>query len=561
MTKSNPGMAGRVLNGRYELTEKVGEGGMALTWKARDLLLGRTVAVKIMRETLAASPQFITRFRQEAQAAGSLSQEHVAAVYDFGSDAGLHYIVMEFVSGEDLRQRLKREGALAPLDALELAIQVAEALEAAHAHGIVHRDIKPANILLSEKGAVKVTDFGIARAFSGEDTGTDSLMGSVHYLSPEQARGDPVGPQADIYSLGAVLFEMLTGRPPFSASNPVAVVHKHLYDLPPAPHSLQPTLPLEVDTVVLRCLDKSLANRYATAGELLNYLRSLRGQLLARESSQEKNLSPGLPHWKRTGIGRKWPALAGGIALLVGVAAFLVLRGGPQVYGDRVILPELVGLDLTSAQAVAGNYNFRLIEGDPVYSPAIPKDKIVQQFPAAGEQIDTGSTVQVQISLGSELVRIPQVTEMREAQARGIIEQSGLKVGLIQEDYNASMPEGLVISADPASGSEVPRNTAVNLTVSKGGENTASGGSSAGDGKTEGAAAEQSINFSLPPAFSEAEVIVEAQEAEEGRIRVLYRGHLEAGEAIPSLKLPAIRPLTIRIKLNGQIAEEKSFRN
>ena len=187
-------MQGRVLNERYELIEKIGEGGMALTWKGRDLLLGREVAVKVMRESLAADPQFIARFRQEAQAAANLSHEHIAAIYDFGSDDGIHYIVMEYVPGEDLKQHLKRRGPLALPEALELALQIAEALEAAHAKGIVHRDIKPANILLTEEGLVKVADFGIARVFSApDDNSTGTLIGSVHYLSPEQARGEAVG--------------------------------------------------------------------------------------------------------------------------------------------------------------------------------------------------------------------------------------------------------------------------------------------------------------------------------------------------------------------------------
>ena len=266
-------MIGQVLNDRYEIVERIGEGGMAVAYRGRDRLLGRQVAIKVMRPELAASEPFLARFRREARAAAGIIHEHIAAVYDTGSDGPYHYIVMEYVDGESLKHRVRREGPLPLAEALRIATETAEALEAAHQAGVVHRDIKPHNILLGREGQVKVTDFGIAgAAFSAAQAETSTIVGSVHYLSPEQARGDAVGPQADLYSLGATLFEMLTGRPPFDGGDRIAILHKHIYDLPPRVTELRPGLPAEVDSIVAHCLEKDLSRRFASARELLSYL-------------------------------------------------------------------------------------------------------------------------------------------------------------------------------------------------------------------------------------------------------------------------------------------------
>ena len=222
-------MIGQVLNDRYEILEKIGEGGMAVAYRGRDRVLGRAVAIKVMRPELAADGEFLARFRREARAAAGIIHEHIAAVYDTGSDGPYHYIVMEYVPGESLKARLQRGGPLPLEEALRIATATAEALEAAHSAGVIHRDIKPHNILLGSEGQVKVTDFGIARAMSGTgNTETGMILGSVNYVSPEQARGGAVGPQSDLYSLGVTLFEMLTGRPPFDGGERLAIVHKHI---------------------------------------------------------------------------------------------------------------------------------------------------------------------------------------------------------------------------------------------------------------------------------------------------------------------------------------------
>ncbi|MHB9027069.1 MAG: protein kinase domain-containing protein, partial [Armatimonadota bacterium] len=276
-------MTEHILNDRYALEEKVGEGGMAVTWRARDLLLNRTVAVKLMREQFTADDHFVERFRREAQAAARLTHENVAGVYDTGQADGAYYIVMEFVEGVNLKQRLRREGALPILTSLEIARQIAIALDAAHRKGLVHRDIKPHNIMLNTQGKVKVTDFGIAKlASDGEDTGV--IIGSVHYLSPEQARGEATTPSSDLYALGAVLFEMFTGRTVFEGENPMAVAHKQIYDRPPLPSTLRREISPAIDAIILRCLEKDPTARYHSAAEVQVVLSQLINQLAQEET-------------------------------------------------------------------------------------------------------------------------------------------------------------------------------------------------------------------------------------------------------------------------------------
>ena len=560
-------MAGRILNGRYELIGKVGEGGMAVTWQGKDLLLGRPVAVKVMRESLAADPDFVERFHREAQAAASLQHEHVAATYDFGADNGTHYMVMEYVPGENLRQRLKRAGPMTPLEAIELAIQVAEALEAAHAKGIVHRDVKPANILITQEGQVKVADFGIARALSAmEDTGTGVLLGSVHYMSPEQAREEAVGPQADIYSLGAMLFEALTGRPPFQASTPVAVVHKHIYDSPPSLHSLRQDVPVELEGILLRCLAKELPGRYANARELLTYLRALRNRL-APEGESKPSLPPTsvlAPPKPVRARRRAWLPVT--MALVV-IAVLALGWGLRRAKVAQVEVPDFSSMDLVSARAVADGMKLQLRQAGEIYSDTIAAGRIAGQNPLPKNSVPVGATVEVQVSLGSETVRVPAVTEMAEAQARQQLAEAGLTVGTIKQEYSDAAHLGVVIDVNPPAGTELPKHSTVALTVGQGPEPPAPpvnppvgpeplvtpDNPSNGDNKS-------TLSFTVPGRNTDDKVEVVVEASDESTRRILYRGMLTPGDQLPTLKLPASRPLTVRIKVDGQVLEEKSYR-
>src|ERR1700688_3497374 len=260
----------RVFSNRYELTHLIARGGMAQVYRARDRQLDRPVALKVLFPELSVDRAFVERFRREAQAAANLSHPNIVPVFDWGEDSGSYFIVMEFVDGRALSSILRTAGPLHPDRAAEIAADVAGALAYAHRHGVVHRDVKPGNVLITEEGTIKVTDFGIARAVNTEEslTQTGAVMGTATYFSPEQAEGMGVDSRSDIYSLGVVLFEMVTGRPPFMGDTPVAVASKHVRDHPPAPREVNPGVPPDLEAIILKCLAKSPDHRYATAEEL-----------------------------------------------------------------------------------------------------------------------------------------------------------------------------------------------------------------------------------------------------------------------------------------------------
>src|SRR5438034_1241070 len=274
---------GAALSGRYRADELLGQGGMAQVYRGTDTVLGRTVAIKVLGPQYARDENFVTRFRREAQAAARLNHAGVVGVYDTGSDDGVHYIVMEYVAGRTLAEILHAEGRLSPERAAEVAAQVAGALSFAHAAGLVHRDIKPGNIMITPQGEVKVMDFGIARALSGESlTQTATVLGTASYLSPEQAQGEPVDARSDVYSLGVVAYEMLTGQAPFTGDSPVAVAYKHVREDPVPPTALVPEVGEDLEAVVMKALAKNPANRYATAQEMREDLeRVLQGETVA----------------------------------------------------------------------------------------------------------------------------------------------------------------------------------------------------------------------------------------------------------------------------------------
>jgi len=274
---TTPIQSGNVINGRYALERQIGLGGMASVWLADDRLLGRKVALKILSERYAADPNFVERFRREASAAASLSHQNIVAVYDRGEAADSYYIVMEHLPGPDLKQIIRKHGRLEPVHCVDAALQILAALTAAHRRDLIHRDIKPQNVLVSHDGQLKVTDFGIARAGDEFDmTEAGSVIGTAQYLSPEQARGDEVTTASDCYSVGIVLYEMLTGRVPFDGDTPVSIAMRQVNDTPVAPNMIVPTIPDELNAIVMKALEKRPSNRYRTAEEFSAALRAVR---------------------------------------------------------------------------------------------------------------------------------------------------------------------------------------------------------------------------------------------------------------------------------------------
>ncbi|MCS7172283.1 MAG: PASTA domain-containing protein [Armatimonadetes bacterium] len=466
---------GTVLAGRYELLEPVGQGGMATVFRARRLTDGAVVAVKVLHEHHAHDREFVERFQREARAASQLRHPNIVPVLESGSDRGVHFIVMEFVEGTDLKTLLRRRGRLREEEVVRIAVEVCKALAYAHARGIVHRDIKPQNILITPEGAVKVTDFGIARAAtSATITEAGTVLGSVHYLAPEQALGNPVGPGADLYALGVVLYELLTGRLPFEGESPIAIALRHVHDLPPPPRSVNPEISPRLEGIVLRSLAKSPLHRYRSAEELSADLegRSDAWRELPTVVIHARNAPPAPPPGRR-GRRRGIPP--------VGVAALLLLAAvGATLAAWRVVnayftvaevtVPDLRGKPLGEAQEILAGAGLRLEVLRRDYHDRYPVDTVVDQMPPPGMRVREGRVVQVVVSQGPELVQVPDVTNRPLAEARILLAQARLRLGTVQEAYHDRFPSGVVIAQEPAAHAQVPRASVVHLVVSKGPE-------------------------------------------------------------------------------------------
>jgi beta-lactam-binding protein with PASTA domain len=473
----------RLLGGRYELGEVLGHGGMAEVHSGRDVRLGRDVAIKVLRADLARDPSFQSRFRREAQSAASLNHPAIVAVYDTGEDSrdGVvsPYIVLEHVEGRTLRQVLETEGRLLPQRALEITAQVCAALDQAHRAGIVHRDVKPANVMLTPAGEVKVMDFGIARAVTGTAatmTQTAAVIGTAHYLSPEQARGEHVDARSDIYSTGCLLYELLTGAPPFSGDSPVAVAYQHVREDPVPPSRVEPDVPAPVDAIVLKAMAKNPANRYQSAAELrADIERALAGRpveatpVLAEDPSL---LMPPPPTTvllrqpqRRTGRGVAYLLLA---LATIGVFIVAFLLAGNLFSGGtgEVNAPDVVGQSLASAQQTLVGKGLEVGTIKRQYDAKVQQGVVISQDPTADILLKKGSRVDLVVSLGVHFVGVPtDLVGLTEAEARTALKAAGLKVGHIVS-RNSAAPAGQVLDTSPAAGAQVPEGSGVDLFVS-----------------------------------------------------------------------------------------------
>jgi serine/threonine-protein kinase len=476
------------LGGRYRVERELGRGGMAKVFLGMDTVLGRTVAVKVLAPQFADDDGFVQRFRREAQAAASIGHPHIVSVFDTGSDDGVHYIVMEYVEGRTLAEFLAGGGRILPDRAIDIAMDVCQALEAAHARGVIHRDIKPGNIMLNPRGEVKVTDFGIARVTTTADTvaQTAAILGTASYLSPEQAQGQPVDARSDLYSLGCVVYEMVTGRPPFLGDSPVAVASKQVLEQPVPPSKLNSDVTPDLDAVILRALAKNPANRYQSAEEMRADLeRAKRGlpvdatpllaagatQVLDRPPAQATQVLPPSEPERRN----NWVPIAVTLVLIALLGALLwflastLLDEDPQT-AVTVEVPNVVGDK--RAQAISELEDAGLEVG--TITPVAAADEtqepgtVLEQDPAAGDEVERGTAVDLTIVESPELVAIPELEGSSVEEAQAALVELELEPAGPQEEPSDTVDEGLVTRSDPAPGEEVEPGSTVTIFVSSG---------------------------------------------------------------------------------------------
>ena len=512
-------MGETVLGNRYEIIKKIGDGGMAFVYKAKDILLNRIVAVKVLRPEFVDDDEFLGKFKREAEAVASLSHPNIVNVYDVGEDGKVHYIVMEYIDGQNLKEIIKNEGTLDEYTALDITKQIAMALSAAHKKGIIHRDIKPHNILISNEGrVVKVADFGIAKAVSNSTmTNIGSIIGSVHYFSPEQAKGKFVSNNADLYSLGIVLYEMIIGKVPFRGDSPISIALQHINDEIEFTSEEQINIPQSVRTIIKKLTEKSSVDRYQSAEEVIedieyieknidldfikeydNYvtknidIKDLNKQINIEKNRHDEEVvyddeddddyyEEEKPKYKKKQKNKKSPnksrkrlKIALAILILILVTQIFIFAkfflGGPGNKEGQISAPDLYNLTLDEAQRSLDKLNLNIrVNIEDEYSNEVEKGKIISQQPMSGSTLQEGDTVTLVLSKGPMKGNIPNVVGLTLGEAGNILKENKLSLGNIKYEYSDTYNNGIVISQDPKSGSENNQEWGtVNVVVSKG---------------------------------------------------------------------------------------------
>jgi beta-lactam-binding protein with PASTA domain/predicted Ser/Thr protein kinase len=448
-----------IVDGRYKLVCRVGSGGMADVWLAEDAQLGRRVALKLLHRRFATDEQFVERFRQEASHAAGLQHPNIVQVYDRGSWDGAYYIAMEYVEGPTLKEIVRERGALSPGLAADVVVQILRAARYAHRRGIVHRDLKPQNVILDEEGRVKVTDFGIARAGASEMTETGAIMGTAQYLSPEQAQGLAVDARSDLYSIGVILWELLTGRVPFDAESAVTIALKHVSERPVPPAELVPGVPLALDAVVLRALAKDPADRYQDADEFIAELQAARDA--PPEAAAFAPTGP-VEVIEEEPDGRRWWLWLLGLLALLALAVALFFLLSPT----KRTVPDVVGQRSATASQILQNRGFE-VNIETVVNAEVTRDTVATQNPQPRTQAKEGSTVTIIVSSGPGEAAVPRVNGLPRAEAEQALRDAGFGVEVAQA-FSTDVPDGRVISSSPPEGTTADKGTKVRLTVSRG---------------------------------------------------------------------------------------------
>ncbi|KXG75989.1 Stk1 family PASTA domain-containing Ser/Thr kinase [Thermotalea metallivorans] len=485
-------MIGKILGNRYEIIEKIGGGGMALVYKARCQLLNRYVAVKILRPEFTSDEEFIGKFRRESQAAASLSHPNIVNIYDVGTDDhDIYYIVMEYVKGKTLKQMIKEKGPLSSEETINIAKQISLALHHAHSNHIVHRDIKPHNILITDDGRVKVTDFGIARAVTSSTvTNTGNVIGSVHYFSPEQARGGYIDEKSDIYSLGIVMYEMATGRLPFEGESPISIALKHIHEDVIPPTLINQEIPKALEDIIMKAIQKDQLKRYSSAKEILEDLNQALKQPMGnfvkfdedddsptqmipviKEKEPLKNKTSYAELKPKRKNNHRW--IVWGAVATAFVLALLFI-GGMFYLKDIFIaqektVPSVIGKSYEEAKENLENLGLKVELGQEQYSSEFERGQVMFQDPKAGEIVKAGYPIRLIISKGPKMTEVPTLVNRMVNEIDFILENAKLKGGIVKYEYS-TLPIGIVISQSPEAGKSVPENTEVNVVVSQGPE-------------------------------------------------------------------------------------------
>ena len=469
-----------IIDGRYKIETRVGSGGMADVYCAIDQQLGRKVALKLLYRRFAEDPEFVERFRREARAAAGLQHQNVVSVYDSGEWDGTYYIAMEFLDGSSLKDIVRHEGSLDPDYAIDLTIQILRAARFAHKRGIIHRDLKPHNVIVDADGRAKVTDFGIARAGASDMTETGSIMGTAQYLSPEQAQGRAVSAQSDIYSIGILLYELLTGEVPFQAESAVTIALKHVSALPTPPATINPAVSLQLQAVVMQALAKDPAARFADGDAMIEALEAVRDGTAPVPPRNGRRRGGAVPPPDGTGIWtgeyaqveqrRRWPGWLRALlwlalllaAVAIALGAYLALRPDP------VTVPNVVGVREETAAARLANAGLDSRTRE-VVSSTVPAGRVARQDPQPGTELDQGDVVTLTVSTGPGTASVPAVRGQSRARAERALEDAGFKVR-VREEPSEDVDKGRVIETNPAAGQAIEKGTTVLLIVSGGAE-------------------------------------------------------------------------------------------
>lgn len=455
--------AGTVLSGRYEIIELVSEGGMAMVFRARCRMLDRIVAVKILKDEYSSDLNFVQKFKTEGLAAAQLSHPNIVNIFDVGQEEDIYYIVMEYIEGETLKEFIQKNAPLPVDQAITITTMICDGLQHAHEKGIIHRDIKPHNIIITETGIVKVADFGIAKAISKKTiTYGGNIVGSVHYIAPEQARGEPVTRTTDIYSLGCVLYEMLTGKMPFDAESPITVALKHIHDDPLPPRALNSEIPKALEAVILRAMAKNPVQRFASAKDLRNALLPYcRPEAADFGNEGYRAGTPRKGPVKRRLKKGTWVGIC--IAILGLLGGFLFTSSG--LFGKEVEVPDVVGLKLTEAnqKLTALKLEVTVVKA----SSDQPVDTVISQKPPKGQKVKEGRAIEITVSTGAEQATVPDVKGKTSSEAEMLIKGAGFEPK-VQKQYDDKWPENTVMSQKPDGNTQAAKGSIVNILVSQG---------------------------------------------------------------------------------------------